>query len=126
MKKQGALCLLLAACVFASGLIGFYIGRNTGHSSVTVSHCAAPTTAATVPTGETAAPTESTAKLVNINTADLTELQTLPGIGPVLAQRIIDYREENGPFTSVSQLTNVSGIGLATLEKLLDYVTVGG
>lgn len=62
---------------------------------------------------------------VDINTAGLEQLQTLKGIGPALAQRIIDFREENGPFQSVEDLLQVKGIGEATLEKFRDHVTVG-
>lgn len=62
---------------------------------------------------------------VDINTADLEELQRLNGVGPVLAQRIIDYREEHGPFRSVDELLEVSGIGEATLGKFRDNATVG-
>ncbi|MBD3689109.1 ComEA family DNA-binding protein [Nanchangia anserum] len=61
---------------------------------------------------------------VNLNTADLAALETLPGIGPALAQRIIDHREENGRFTSVDDLTQVSGIGTKTLDRLRDKVCV--
>ncbi len=61
---------------------------------------------------------------VDINTATLDQLQTLKGVGPALAQRIIDYREEHGPFTSVEDLLHVKGIGEATLNKFRDHVTV--
>lgn len=60
--------------------------------------------------------------LVNLNSATVEELDTLPGIGPSLAQRIISYREAHGPFTSVDQLSEVSGIGPARLEQLRPLV----
>ena len=62
--------------------------------------------------------------LVNVNTASATELEVLPGIGEVIAQRIIDYRTANGPFTTVDQLLGVSGIGDSILESIRDLVTV--
>jgi competence protein ComEA len=62
--------------------------------------------------------------LVNINSADATALESLSGIGEVLAGEIVAYREEHGPFTSVDQLEDVSGIGPATLEEIRDQVTV--
>jgi competence protein ComEA len=64
--------------------------------------------------------------LVNINTASVVELQELPGIGPVIAQRIVDFREFYGPFTSVDQLDEVNGISLDMVEELTPLVTVGG
>lgn len=57
-----------------------------------------------------------------LNQATLEEFQTLPGIGPAKAMAIINYREEFGMFNSVDELTNVSGIGEKTLEKLRDYL----
>ena len=97
----------------------------------------------TAPPAETSAPTKSTpAKQteekvskptepkvtfpVNINTASKRELDALPGIGEVLAQRIIDYRQAHGKFQHLEELTNVSGIGQKRLDAILDYATVGG
>ena len=60
---------------------------------------------------------------VDINTADADELDALPGIGPVLARRIIDWRTANGPFASPEQLLEVDGIGQATLDGLRDHIT---
>jgi len=62
---------------------------------------------------------------ININTAGVAELDQLPGVGPVLAQRIIDYRTEHGPFAAPEELQNVSGIGAKTYEKMAAAVTVG-
>jgi len=62
--------------------------------------------------------------LVNINTATLEELDGLPGIGPTTAQKIIDYRSENGPFSVIEDIMNVSGIGPATFEDIKDLIMV--
>ena len=62
---------------------------------------------------------------VDVNTAGVDELDTLYGIGPALAQRIIDYREEHGPFNSLEELLEVKGIGEATLEKFRDRAVAG-
>jgi competence protein ComEA len=61
---------------------------------------------------------------VNLNTATLDQLESLPGIGPALGQRIIDYREQHGPFRTVDDLLEVSGIGDKRLADLRDKVTV--
>ncbi len=65
---------------------------------------------------------------ININTADHEQLQELHGIGPSIAQSLIDYRTENGPFGSIQELENVSGIGSATVSNIIDqgYAFVGG
>jgi competence protein ComEA len=66
----------------------------------------------------------SNTELVNINTADLQELDSLPGIGPTTAQKIIDYRDANGPFAVIEDIQNVSGIGPVTFENIKDLITV--
>jgi competence protein ComEA len=76
---------------------------------------------AVVPGGGTAG---SSSGLINVNSASAAELETLSGIGEVLAATIIEYREQNGPFASVDELMDVSGIGPATLEEIRDQVTV--
>lgn len=63
-------------------------------------------------------------ELININTADEKALDTLPGIGPAMAQRIIEYREKEGAFQDISELKKVRGIGEAKFEKLKDKVTI--
>jgi competence protein ComEA len=62
--------------------------------------------------------------LININSASATELETLPGIGEVISQAIVDYRTQNGPFAAVDDLESVSGIGPSILEDVRDLVTV--
>lgn len=70
-------------------------------------------------------PRSGAVRLINIDTADLAELDLLPGIGPALGQRIIDHRNEHGPFPSIDALQQVRGIGPRTLEKLRPLVTHG-
>src|SRR5215207_4381869 len=67
----------------------------------------------------------SSSELININFASLAELDLLPGIGPTTGQKIIDYREQNGPFLTTEDIINVSGIGPGTYERIKDLITVG-
>ena len=89
---------------------------------------------AAVPKGEysvvaqRSAPAETIApekRPVDVNTATAEELEELMGIGPVLAQAIVEYRSEHGPFESIDELLEVSGIGEAKLDNIRDDVTVG-
>jgi competence protein ComEA len=88
-------------------------------------------TAVVVPPINVPAPTAASEQpagngLININTASQSELTQLPGIGPSTAAAIIQYREQHGPFNSVEEITNVSGIGGARLEQIRHLITVGG
>ena len=71
--------------------------------------------------GEFDAPPE----LVDINTADALALESLPGVGPTLAENIITYRDENGPFLRIEDIMNVAGIGESIFEQIQDLITVG-
>lgn len=62
--------------------------------------------------------------LVNLNLAGSEELQTIPKIGPVLAQRIIDYREESGPFSRIEEIKQVKGVGEKTFQKIKPYLSL--
>ena len=77
--------------------------------------------AATKSQGDSAVPSGAP---ININTAGLDALETLPGIGPSTAQKIIDYREENGPFAQIEAIMDVSGIGEGKFDKIKDQITV--
>jgi len=67
---------------------------------------------------------EQSPQKIDINRAQPWLLEALPGIGEVLAQRIVDYRSQNGPFRRIEDLLNVSGIGPATFEQIKDFITV--
>jgi len=82
-----------------------------------------PAAAATGPAGSAEAGAPAVA-IVNLNSATPADLETLPRIGPAMAQRIVDYRTTNGPFRSVDDLRNVTGIGDKTFEALRDLVRV--
>ena len=76
------------------------------------------------PTEETPAEAQDEDGRIDLNTATAADLETLPGVGPVLAARILDYRAAYGPFRAVEELLNVSGIGEKKLEAIRSLVTV--
>ena len=88
-----------------------------------VEDAASPSPAA-APTASTLAAPGTTGLLINVNTASAAELESLPGIGPKTAEAIIAYREEHGPFATIEAITDVKGIGPATLEKMRALITI--
>ena len=121
--KKFEICFIAVAGAAVFFCVGFFLGRDMGRTvEVTVeSHEPAEELAASDPVGMEES---SGAGLVNINTADADELDSLPGIGPTLAGRIIEYREENGPFSSIEDILNVYGIGEGTYEEIWTRITV--
>ena len=128
MKKQKIPILALITCIFLGFLLGFFTGRNLDRTPVQI-QTLPPATVRTSSVEESVATTQSGGQNqtfpININTATAQQLEALPGIGPTYAQRIVDYRNANGPFTSPSQLLNISGIGEKRLAAIWDYITIG-
>ena len=128
MKIKLSAILAVVTALFAGFTLGLFVGRNSG--SVTVAVPERMQTAPTAPTAATApaetVPAETVSFPVNINTADADTLTALPGIGQVLAKRILAYRTQNGPFRAIEEITNVEGIGEKKAEAILELITVGG
>lgn len=129
MKKQRMSVLIIVTVAFTAFTLGFFLGRNPREDQIRVS---VPAELYTLPAETTeavkeAAETETAITFpININTATEEEFRALPGIGEVLAQRILTYRAENGSFSSVEGLLNVEGIGEKRLEDILELITIGG
>ena len=128
MKNKVSVLLAVVTALFVGFTLGLFVGRNTGSGTVTLAISpqmqTAPTTAATA-AAETV-PEETVSFPVNINTADADTLTALPGIGQVLAERILAYRQQNGSFRAVEEIMKVEGIGEKKAEAILELITVGG
>jgi competence protein ComEA len=77
-------------------------------------------------TVQEARPAAASAQPVNVNTATVAQFEALPGIGPSMAQRIVAYRDKNGPFKKLDDLMNIQGIGEKSFLKLRPLLTIGG
>ncbi len=130
MKNNPVSILACACLVLAAFLGGLYLGRNIAGEPIQTSVLSIQ--ASTVPSGSTgtslpaATPATQSDGKININTADLYTLMSLPGIGETYAQRIIDYRTANGPFEDIADIKNVEGIGEKRYESIKNLITTGG
>lgn len=128
MKKRGFHLLLVITLLFGAFTLGLLLGRNSRSGAVTV---AVPSEMLTEPPATTTeAATEGTSPAVvfpiDLNKATREELMELPGIGYVLAGRIIDFRDEIDGFTAVEDLLKVEGIGEKRFEEIMEKITIGG
>lgn len=117
MKKAMSILLAAVTILLSISTLGIYLYRNQTTDPPAVRIPEASLKSQTNPEGK---------PLVDLNRADADQLMTLPGIGETYAQRILDYREEHGPFESVAELLLIEGFGSARVEKILDYITIGG
>lgn len=121
------IAILCVTALFLTFLAGYFVGHSahTGVAAVAdvqvVTENKAPQSAVTAGIPEK---TDEPAQLLDLNSASQQDLEQLTGIGQTLAERIIAYREENGSFASVEELTNVSGIGDGKLAQIRDKITV--
>jgi len=116
MKDRGYYALLVGlTAAFLLFATGFFAGRSGVDGTFRItSEGAAPVLS----------PRQGAAAPVNINTSNAAALEALPGIGPALARRIIEYRQQNGPFAEKEQIIRVKGIGQATYDRIKDLITV--
>ena len=129
-KSRFGLAVLALTAAFFLVCSTWYLARTSAPEPYRVSSVRQPTaeeTAASreIPAGESHPDSLLPGEVIDVNTADAYELQRLPGIGEKRAQDIIAYREEHGPFRTVDELTEVSGIGPVILEGLREYAVTG-
>ena len=117
MKKQGWILVAITGA-FLCLLLGVFLGRYTNKTYIKIQDTQA------IETTTTDNQQSDTQAKININTATVDQLQVLHGIGKALAQRIVDYREENGNFETIEDLMNVKGIGQSTFASIQEFITI--
>lgn len=126
MKKDNAFLLVGLTILFVGFILGMIVGRSIVKDPVVIQvpESSPPITfpPETDPHPATAESTGQTDGRININTASVEVLDTLPGIGPTIAVRIVEYRQEHGPFQKIVELTLVEGIGTAKLNQIYNLV----
>ena len=130
MKLEKTQWILLAlTALFVTFTLAFFLGRNSINAVITTQGVLEEESTQTAPSSpqETEPVQEQETEqtpLLNLNTATQFELEELPGIGPKLAERIIAWRDANGPFVSVEQLMDVDGIAKGKFESIKDLIYV--
>lgn len=118
MKKPQWI-LIGITTMFVCVLLGIFLGRRNAPEKIPVNSGTTPVTNGTVQNGQYV---ESSDGKININTASKNQLMLLDGIGETTAQKIIDYRTQNGNFTKIEELMNVKGIGEKKFEQIKDRI----
>lgn len=123
LKKSEIIVIsVTVAAVFFTA--GFFTGRGTNKTTLNFYTAETEIRGDIVPV-PSQTPTDSSGSVViNINIASADELSYLEGIGPVLAERIVEYREQYGPFESIDQIMNVEGVGEGKYKAIKDYICV--
>ena len=122
MKKGVTAVLIIATAMFVAFISGLLLGRHISGKPAEIQPIKTEYIEASKAENTNIA-SDSKGK-ININTASATLLDTLPGIGPVLAERIVAYREKNGSFVKAEDIGLVDGIGTKTLLEILNLITV--
>ena len=128
MRKPQPSAYVILTLIFVSFTLGFFLGRNMNRGVLTVSVSERVMVPPTLET-EATVPAEVIKTVqfpIDINTAGKEEFMALPGIGEVLARRIVSYRIQNGPFRFPEDIRKVEGIGEKTMKEIRDLITIGG
>lgn len=125
--KKATIVLFVLLCVFITLILGVFIGRQSVTGMMLIPEKPSPVDQSVTSEEDNIIQDRPAGNgKININTASAGMLETLPNIGTVLAQRIVDYRIENGNYTTLEDLLLVEGIGEKRLEEIREYITVGG
>ena len=115
---KGEKAALIITALFFVLIMGYWLGGRSGEADTVITEFAVRSNAEIYEETVAAADTGKALKRININSCTKEELESLPGIGPELAERIIEFRRQNGGFKTIEDITKVRGIGAATYEDI--------